>query len=71
MYKLNRFYKFKDYKKIYPLFFLLYNLVSVLPCIGTYCKVDFQTGFVVAVGGFLSVWNHQLIKFEEEKIFGL
>ena len=30
-----------------------------------------QTGFVVAGGGFLSYWNHQLIKFEEKKIFGL
>ena len=43
---------------------------------GTSCKEkfnkeNFQTGFVVAGGGFLSFWNRQLIKFEEEKIFGL
>ena len=38
---------------------------------GTSCKENFQTGFVVAGGGFLSYWNHQLIKFEEEKRFGL
>ena len=34
-------------------------------------KENFQTGFVVAGGGFLSYWNHQQIKFEEEKRFGL
>ena len=38
---------------------------------GTSCEENFQTGFVVAGGGFLSYWNHQLIKFEEEKRFGL
>ena len=38
---------------------------------GTSCKENFQTGFVIAGGGFLFYWNHQLIKFEEEKIFGL
>ena len=32
---------------------------------------NFLTGLVVAGGGFLSYWNHQLIKFEEEKRFGL
>ena len=31
----------------------------------------FQTGFVVAGCGFFSYWKHQLIKFEEEKRFGL
>ena len=31
---------------------------------------NIQTGFVVAGGGFLSFWNHQLIMFEE-KIFGI
>ena len=41
---------------------------------GTTCKEKFrkekfQTEFVVAGGGFLSYWNHQLIKFEEEKRF--
>ena len=50
--------------------------LSVFSGTGTYCKEkslqeNFQTGFVVAGGGFLSYWNHQLIKFEEEKIFGL
>ena len=30
----------------------------------------FQTGFVVAGVVFLSFWNHQLIKFEEDKRFG-
>jgi hypothetical protein len=34
-------------------------------------KVSQENGFVVAGGGFLSYWNHQLIKFEEEKRFGL
>ena len=38
---------------------------------GTSCKENFQTEFVVAVGGFLSYWTHQIIKFEEEKRFGL
>ena len=43
---------------------------------GTSCKEKFrkkkfQNGFVVAGGGFNSYWNYQLIKFEEEKIFGL
>ena len=37
---------------------------------GTSCKKNFQTGFVVAGWGFLAYWNHQLIKFEEEKRFG-
>ena len=37
---------------------------------GTSCKENFQTGFVIAGGGFLSYWNHQLIQFEEEKRFG-
>ena len=31
----------------------------------------FQTGFVVAWGGFLSYCKSQLIKFEEDKRFGL
>ena len=35
------------------------------------CNFFFQTGFVVAEGGFLSYWNYQLIKFEEENRFGL
>ena len=38
---------------------------------GTSLKVNFQTGFVVSGVGFLSYWNHQQIKFEEEKRFGL
>ena len=38
---------------------------------GTSCKEKFQTEFVVDRGGFLSYWNHQLIKFEEEKRFRL
>ena len=38
---------------------------------GTSCKEkfhkeNFQTGFVVAGGEFLSYWNHQLMKFEED-----
>ena len=36
-------------------------------CKEKFCKENFQTGFVVAGGGFLSYWNHQLIKLEEEK----
>ena len=32
----------------------------------TSCNENFQTGFVVAGVGFLSYWNHQLIKFEED-----
>ena len=38
---------------------------------GKVLQENFQTGFVVAGGEFLSYWNHQLIKFEEEKRFGL
>ena len=38
---------------------------------GTSFKENFQTGFVVSGGGFLSYWNHQLNKFEEEKRFGI
>ena len=38
---------------------------------GTSCKENFQSGFVVAGGGFIFYWNHQLIKIEEEKRFGL
>ena len=34
-------------------------------------QINFETGLVVAGGGFLSHWNYQLIKFEEEKIFRL
>ena len=33
-------------------------------------RKNFQTGFVVPGGGFLSYWNNQLIKFKEEKRFG-
>ena len=49
---------------------------SVCKGTGTSCKEkfrkeNFQTGFVVAGGRFLSYWNHQLIKFEEEKRFEL
>ena len=46
------------------------NYISVyLDDTGTSCKEkfrkeNFQTGFVVAGGGFFSYWNHQLIKFE-------
>ena len=40
-------------------------------CKEKFSKENFQTLFVVAGGGFLSQWNHQLIKFEEEKKFGL
>ena len=36
---------------------------------GKVSEENFQTGFVVA--GFLSYCNHQLIKIEEEKRFGL
>jgi hypothetical protein len=46
--------------------------IKILGFIGTgisckekFSKKNFQTGFVVAGGGFLSYWNHQLIKFEE------
>ena len=43
---------------------------------GTSCKEKFRkenflTGFVVTGGGFLSYWNPQQIKFEEEKRFEL
>ena len=41
------------------------------PCKEKFCKKNFQTWFVVAGGGFLSYWDYQLIKFEEEKRFGL
>jgi hypothetical protein len=40
-------------------------------CKKKFLKENFQTGFVVAGGGFLSYWNQQLTKFEEEKSFGL
>ena len=33
---------------------------------GKVLQVFFLNGFVVAGGDFLSYWNHQLIKFEEE-----
>ena len=38
---------------------------------GTSCKENFQTRFAVAGGGFISYWNHQLIKFGEKKRFKL
>ena len=38
---------------------------------GTSCKENFQTRFAVAGGGFISYWNHQLIKIGEKKRFGL
>ena len=43
---------------------------------GTSCKGQltnyfFNTGFVVAEGEFPSYCNHQLIKFKENKRFGL
>ena len=34
---------------------------------GTSWKENFQTVFMVAGGGFLSYWNHQLINFEERR----
>ena len=40
-------------------------------CTGTSCNENFQTGFVVVGGGFLFYCIYQLIKFEEEKRFGL
>jgi hypothetical protein len=40
-------------------------------CKVKFCKENFQTGFMVTGGGFLSYRNHQLLKLEEEKIFGL
>ena len=40
-------------------------------CKEKFRKENFQTGFVFAGCGILSYWNHQIIKFEEEKIFGL
>ena len=36
-----------------------------------FSKKNFQTGFVVAGGGFISYWSHQQIKFKDEKRFGL
>ena len=55
--------------------FKLITYLNYLYGTGTSCKYKFrkenlQTVFVVAGGGFLSYWNHQLIKFEEEKIKG-
>jgi hypothetical protein len=38
---------------------------------GTSCNENFLNGFVVAGVGFLSYWNYQQSKFEEEKKFGL
>ena len=35
---------------------------------GKISQANVLTRFVVAGGRFLSYWNHQLIKFEEEKI---
>ena len=46
-------------------------LGTVTSCKEKFRKENFQTGFVVAGGGFLSYWNYQLIKFEEENRFGL
>ena len=40
-------------------------------CKKKFRKETFQTGVIVAGGGFLSYCNHQLIKFKEEKRFGL
>ena len=34
-------------------------------------KENFKAGIVVAGGEFLSYWNHKIIKFDEEKRFGL
>ena len=70
-------------KRIHLFFIQKINLVLIkgqghpsLRGTGTSCKEkfrkeNFQTGFAVAGGGFLSYWNHQLIKFDEEKRFGL
>ena len=60
-----------DFEKVYK---RLEDCVS--PDTGTSCKEKFrkdnlETVFVVAKGRFLSYWSHQLIKFEEEKIFRL
>ena len=45
----------------YPSISLLGKGIS---CKEKFRNENFQTGFVVAVGGFLSYWNHKLIKFE-------
>ena len=47
------------------------SILKVTSCKGKPRKENFQFGFVVAGGGFLFYWNHQLIKFKEEKRFGL
>ena len=42
-----------------------------ISCKEKFCKENFQNGFMVAGGGFLSYLNHQLINFKEEKRIGL
>ena len=37
----------------------------------TTCKLNFSNWIVVAGGGFLSYCDHQLIKLEDDKRFGL
>ena len=40
-------------------------------CKGQLANKNFQIGFVVGWGGFLSYWSDKLNKFQEEKSFGL
>ena len=51
--------------------FLMYKYGTGISCKEKFRKENFQTGFMVAGDGFLSYWNHQIIKFEEEKILRL
>ena len=53
-----------------------YNTIAIKKGTGTSCEGQlankiFQIEFAVAGGVFLSYWNYQLIKFEEEKRFRL
>ena len=70
------FFVFVEKMFIFTAYFVLIFLVIEFKAKGhlarkIFRKEKFQTGFVVARGGFFSYWHYQLIKLEEEKRFGL
>ena len=47
------------------------TILGVTSCKEKFRKENFQAGFMVDEGGFLSYSKHKLIKFEKDKRFGL